>query len=65
MTQQEQIAAFEADLDSLISRYCMEFDLCTASVVGVLAIAQHRLIETAMEGEGDDSDDDDAEEAGG
>lgn len=44
MNEREQIAAFEADLDRLVGRYCDEFELTAASAVGVLAFKMHTLM---------------------
>lgn len=49
MTQQEQIRAFEDDLDNLVDRYRAEFDMTYASVVGVLAIKAHLMIKESAE----------------
>lgn len=45
MTHQEQIAAFQADIEAVIERYRKEFDLPLASAVGVLEVIKHDLIE--------------------
>lgn len=44
MNHIEQIKAFEADLDKLVTRYCEEFDLPLASAIGVLEIKKVDLI---------------------
>lgn len=44
MNDREQIDAFARDLDSLVSRYCAEFELTTAAAIGVLEIKKHELI---------------------
>ncbi len=49
MTDREQIAAFEADLDKLVSRYCQEFEISVAGAIGVLEMKKHRLIAEALE----------------
>lgn len=49
MTEREQIEALAEDLDKLISRYCEEFDLTTASAVGVLSFKIHTLMADAVE----------------
>lgn len=48
MTESEQIQAFADDLDKLVGRYCDEFDLCTASAIGVLAFKMHTLMAHAV-----------------
>ena len=53
MTDREQIAAFEADLDKLVSRYCQEFQISVAGAIGVLTMKVHRLIAGALEGDND------------
>lgn len=54
MSEKEQIEAFEADLRKLIERYIAEFNLTTASAIGVLAIKQHELIQSALYREDED-----------
>jgi hypothetical protein len=54
MTHQEQVESFGRDLDTLVDRYCMEFDLDYASVVGMLEFKKHLLIEEAQEDDGED-----------
>ena len=44
MTQTEQINAFQADLQKLITRYTAEYDLSLASAVGVLEIVKLDLV---------------------
>lgn len=46
MTDREQIAAFETELHNLVQRFIEEFDLPTASALGVLML-QIRKIENA------------------
>lgn len=40
MDQNEQIAAFEADLKALIYRYRSEFELTVAAAIGTLELAK-------------------------
>lgn len=49
MTDNDQIAAFEADLNKLVSRYCSEFSLSVAAAVGVLEMKKHSIIANAIE----------------
>lgn len=49
MSEKEQIDAFAADLAALVSRYCAEFNLTTASAIGVLEIQKHCLIINALD----------------
>lgn len=58
MTEQEQIEAFGDDLDKLVGRYCDEFDLTTASAVGVLAFKMHTLMAHAVRRHEDGEDED-------
>lgn len=51
MTEREQIDAFATDLDKLVGRYCAEFELSTASAIGVLEIKIHTLIAHAVKGD--------------
>ena len=48
MTEREQVEALADDLDRLIGRYCDEFELTTASAVGVLAFKMHTLMAHAQ-----------------
>ncbi len=45
MTQEEQTEAFAGELDKLIDRYCDEFDLPYAAVVGVMHFKTHLLMQ--------------------
>jgi hypothetical protein len=56
MTQPEQTEAFMDDLTRLIARYCAEFELTTASAIGVLEIKKHELIAHGLAREDDDTD---------
>jgi len=62
MSEREQIEAFADDLDNLVGRYCDEFDLTTASAVGVLAFKMHTLMAHAQKQheDGDDEQEDTA-----
>lgn len=51
MSEAEQINAFMEDLTKLIARYCAEFELTTASAIGVLEIKKHQLISAALNSE--------------
>jgi len=57
MTEHEQIAALSNDLDSLLDRYRAEFDLATASAIGVLTVAIHELVQEAYIDRLDEDDD--------
>ena len=48
MTQADQPEAFAADLEQLMLRYFLEFDLTYASMIGVLHIATHSLADQAL-----------------
>jgi len=43
MDEKEQIDNFADDLDRLVNRYRIEYDLNYAAVVGVLAMKMHLL----------------------
>ena len=43
MTDHEQIIAFSNDLDALVNRYRVEFDMTYAAVIGVLHMRAHTL----------------------
>jgi len=58
MTAEEQTQALADDLDALVRRYALEFDLTYAAVVGVLQIKIHLLCESA----GNQYQDDEEEE---
>jgi len=53
MDHAEQIAKFENDLDALIDRYRVEFDMTYAAMVGSLFIKVHAL---ASEANGEDEE---------
>jgi len=48
MNQVDQQNAFYSDLDKLIQRYVDEFDLTTASAIGVLEIHKNQLLMDQM-----------------
>jgi len=48
MNDRDQINAFAADLDKLVSRYCDEWSLSTAAAVGVLEIKKQQIITNAL-----------------
>ncbi len=54
MSDKEQIDAFAADLEALVSRYRAEFNLTLAAAVGVLEIQKHALITDALREDDDD-----------
>jgi hypothetical protein len=56
MTERDQIQAFADDLDKLVGRYCDEFDLTTASAVGVLAFKMHNLMAHAQKNQEDEDE---------
>lgn len=49
MTQEEQAAAFEEDLDKLLDRYAEEFDLPICMVIGILHLKIHEITVNAYE----------------
>ena len=49
MTTDEQIQAFEADVDALVDRYRSEFDLPYAVAIGVLTMKAQQLCAEATE----------------
>ena len=44
MSRAEQISAFSKEVDSLVKRYCLEFDLEYIDMAGVLHEAQFYLL---------------------
>lgn len=55
MSDSEQIAAFEAALDALVTRFIAEYDLSTAAAIGVLQLKAHKIMVHACS-EDDDGD---------
>lgn len=53
MTEKEQTTAFANDLDSLVERYRVEFDMTYAAVVGTLQMKQWLMCREAAESESD------------
>lgn len=49
MDADEQIKHFANELDNLVDRYRVEYDLSYAAVVGALAMKQHLLCNEAEE----------------
>jgi hypothetical protein len=62
MTHQEQVNALVADIQQLLHRYRIEFELSYASVVGVLELVKADIVDEAMFNSihGDDDDDEEA-----
>lgn len=58
MDQEQQIEAFEDDLDRLIQRYADEFDLTFAAAIGVMQMKIHRLCADAERILDEDGEDD-------
>ena len=49
MDQGEQINAFMTDMQSLVKRYNLEFDLSYASAIGCLELMKHELMQDYYE----------------
>ena len=58
MKDSEQITELQNKIDKLIDTYIAEFDLPLASMVGILQVKIHELIENSMY---DDEDEEDEE----
>lgn len=56
MSEREQIEAFADDLDKLVGHYIDEFDLTTASAIGVLAFKMHTLMAYAVKRHEDENE---------
>lgn len=56
MTTREQIEAFAGELDNLIERFELEFDLPNVAVVGVLTLKTHALLNHQLQQAGEDDD---------
>ena len=54
MSGKEQIDAFASDLDKLIERYRLEFELTYAAVIGVLFLKAHLLCDESTDVEDDE-----------
>jgi len=54
MSHGKQIDALYNDLDRVIERYRLEFDLPLASVVGTLEVLKQDIISRCGSGDGDD-----------
>ena len=52
MTDSEQIDHLSDDLDALINRYCDEYDLTNAAIIGVL---QLKIYDIAQRSDADDA----------
>ena len=63
MSRVEQVKAFTNDVDMLVRRYCLEFDLGYVDMAGVLQEAQFFLLLEAaglLEEEEEEDDEDEA-----
>jgi len=56
MTEKDQIDHFANDVDNLVERYRIEYDMSYAAVVGVLQMKIHLLCEEASERGGEIGD---------
>ena len=63
MKDSDQITELQNKIDKLIDTYIAEFDLPLASMIGILQVKIHELIENSMydEDEEDDKDEEDEE----
>jgi len=57
VTQSQQTEAFAHELDRLVDRFCDEYDLPYAAVVGVLHFKTHLLMRDWHESNSDDETD--------
>lgn len=57
MTQNEQILALHGDLERVVDRCRMEFDLPLAAVVGVLEVLKQEILRNTMDAEEEDDGD--------
>jgi hypothetical protein len=62
MNDSDQIDELQNKIDKLIDTYISEFDLPLASMVGILQIKIHELIENSMYDEEDEEDEEDEDE---
>lgn len=62
MNDSDQIDELQNKIDKLIDTYISEFDLPLASMVGILQIKIHELIENSMCDEFDEEDDEEDED---
>lgn len=49
MSHKEQIEAFAGELDNLVERYELEFNLPNVSAVGVLMLKMHAMLKHQIE----------------
>jgi hypothetical protein len=57
MKDSDQITELQNKIDKLIDTYIAEFDLPLASMVGILQVKIHELIENSMTYEDEDEED--------
>jgi hypothetical protein len=57
-----QITELQNKIDKLIDTYIAEFDLPLASMVGILQVKIHELIENSMSYEDDEDEEDEEDE---
>ena len=62
MKDSDQITELQNKIDKLIDTYIAEFDLPLASMVGILQVKIHELIENSMYDEDEDDEDEEDEE---
>jgi len=62
MKDSDQITELQNKIDKLIDTYIAEFDLPLASMIGILQVKIHELIENSMCDEDEDEDDEEDEE---
>jgi hypothetical protein len=53
VSEKSQIDHFASDLDALVNRYRAEYELTVASVVGVLEVQKHALIQETLDAVGE------------
>lgn len=59
MKDSDQITELQNKIDKLIDTYIAEFDLPLASMIGILQVKIHELIENSMYDEDEDDEEDD------
>jgi hypothetical protein len=62
MNDSDQIDELQNKIDKLIDTYISEFDLPLASMIGILQIKIHELIENSMCDEEEEEDEEDEDE---
>lgn len=64
MTEDEQLYEFQREIEKIINRFCDEFELSFASMIGVLEIVKGDLIASYQDSMNDDSEEEDGDNEG-